>query len=289
MSMKVLRLLGLVNKAIPSCQQRLHPFSSHSVANPKLWNSFDDVSEGGSAVYLHALKFQRPTTINLSDMKWRDIEWIRQLENSVSFIGSVARAPQVLNTKTGRFGVYSQLSVRPTSESKSSSFRVLLLMWDRMAEIAFKHLKQNEFIYVSGCLKSYVKDDGSGNPTVHYKVIVKGLNYVAQHGQSLGYQEYEESESNGGEADLETYNNKIYLWQVFFTNPHVWWDCRKRKVNPRQPDFKHKDTGEGLWLNRNDPPWVKRQLQLFDMKMVEHGLGKHLHSHSRVSTWVYDE
>ncbi|KAL0712032.1 hypothetical protein Bca4012_019010 [Brassica carinata] len=59
----------------------------------------------------------------------------------------------------------------------------------------------------------------------------------------------------------ESYDDKIYLWQVFFANPHEWWDKRKSKTNPRQPDFKHKDTGEALWLDSDVPVWVTRQLE----------------------------
>ncbi|KAL0897311.1 hypothetical protein Bca101_081272 [Brassica carinata] len=62
----------------------------------------------------------------------------------------------------------------------------------------------------------------------------------------------------------ESYDDKIYLWQVFFANPHEWWDKRKSKTNPRQPDFKHKDTGEALWLDSDVPVWVTRQLELYD-------------------------
>jgi len=38
--------------------------------------------------------------------------------------------------------------------------------------------------------------------------------------------------------------------------------------NPKAPDFKHKDTGEALWIDgRSTPPWVKSQLEILDMRM----------------------
>lgn len=38
--------------------------------------------------------------------------------------------------------------------------------------------------------------------------------------------------------------------------------------NPKYPDFKHKDTGEALWVEgRYNPPWVKSQLAILDMRM----------------------
>ncbi|KAF7817526.1 Protein OSB1, mitochondrial [Senna tora] len=80
--------------------------------------------------------------------------------------------------------------------------------------------------------------------------------------------------------------NRLHLWQVFFANPYEWWDNRNCKANPKQPDFRHKDTGEALWLKQYDPPWVKRQLQILDSKMAE---GEPVGRRSRVTTWVYCE
>jgi hypothetical protein len=37
-------------------------------------------------------------------------------------------------------------------------------------------------------------------------------------------------------------------------NTKSYWDNREGKRNPKAPDFKHKQTGEGLWLNQA-PEW----------------------------------
>ncbi|CAM6093772.1 unnamed protein product [Calypogeia fissa] len=51
------------------------------------------------------------------------------------------------------------------------------------------------------------------------------------------------------------------LWREFFADASQWWDNRSEKVNPRYPDFKHKKTGDALWLNgKFKPPWVEAQL-----------------------------
>lgn len=85
---------------------------------------------------------------------------------------------------------------------------------------------------------------------------------------------------------MQSKQNQLYLWQVFFANPNEWWDQRKRKFKPTQPDFRHKYTGEVLWLSKYDPPWVKKQLQLLDSRIAGGGsVGRR----SRVTTWVYDE
>lgn len=67
------------------------------------------------------------------------------------------------------------------------------------------------------------------------------------------------------------------LWQAFFANPSDWWDNRSSKKGPKYPDFKHKLTGEALWIESYvSPTWVKSQLAALDMKAktVRAGGGK---------------
>lgn len=57
------------------------------------------------------------------------------------------------------------------------------------------------------------------------------------------------------------------LWQEYFSNPLEWWDNRTNKTNPGFPDFKHKGTGECLWIEcSSNPPWVKSQLPVLDYR-----------------------
>lgn len=85
----------------------------------------------------------------------------------------------------------------------------------------------------------------------------------------------------GNQSDV----NRLHLWQVFFASPNEWWDQRKNKLNPKLPDFKHRDTGEALWLSKHNPPWVTRQLELLDSKFAGGFAGRR----SRLTSWVYDE
>uniref|UniRef100_A0A5B7C394 Primosome PriB/single-strand DNA-binding n=1 Tax=Davidia involucrata TaxID=16924 RepID=A0A5B7C394_DAVIN len=284
MVMEACRLRTLLRNLASFSLHRLRPFSSSSAAaSPRDWRFFsDDNSEGGSSVYRHALKFQRPSTI----------KWQKQLRNSVRFIGTVDLPLKRINFGSGKLGVHTVLNVK-TSRNSNRPVKILLLMLDEMAEISMKHLKPNDFIYVSGHLGSYTKADGNGKLVTKYKVTVKEINYVMQHGQGSTCQKSEQSESGRGETGLEKYKNRLHLWQVFFASPNEWWDNRKSKrkseINPKHPDFKHKDTGEALWLSTNDPSWIKRQFQLHDSRLAEGGQGEDGSHRSRVSQWVYDE
>ncbi|KAJ7519277.1 hypothetical protein O6H91_20G031400 [Diphasiastrum complanatum] len=51
------------------------------------------------------------------------------------------------------------------------------------------------------------------------------------------------------------------LWKQFFSDTSQWWDHRFDKANSKYPDFKHKETQEGLWIDRwSTPQWVKAKL-----------------------------
>lgn len=50
-------------------------------------------------------------------------------------------------------------------------------------------------------------------------------------------------------------------WALFFGDPSAYWDNRLSKRAPRAPDFKHKTSGEGLWVaSRDTPAWVEGRL-----------------------------
>ncbi|KAI3762896.1 hypothetical protein L1987_53338 [Smallanthus sonchifolius] len=120
-------------------------------------------------------------------------------------------------------------------------------------------------IYVSGYLRSFTRALENGNVILYPKLLVKEINFVANGNQKSNNTEDQE------ESPIEKRRKRLYLWQVFFANPYEWQDLRKRKVNPSRPDFKHKGSGEALWLSPHDPPWVTRQLQLQDSRMGDMG------------------
>lgn len=248
-----------------------------NLKTPSLYDDEASHNGKGSAVYHHTLKHAPPATIS----RWKQRS---HLHNSVSLIGSVVWPVKRMASR--RFGVYTVLKV-----DSPSVLRILLQMWDEIAETAIQHLKPNDYIYVSGSLGWYVKPGLSSNQIMHYKVIVKELNYVKQLDQEetpirvqkssleeLNYiencarqqnsQTVEKIVSDEGRSSSEKHRHRLHLWQVFFSSPREWYDNRKTKKNPRQPDFVHKDTREALWFKVDDPPWIRRQLQLLDSSLA---------------------
>ncbi|XP_057531907.1 protein OSB1, mitochondrial-like [Amaranthus tricolor] len=189
------------------------------------------------------------------------VTWSSRLHNSARFIGTVEYPLKQYNTRNGRLGVYTFLRVK-TSPYSNSSFRILFEMWGELAERVFPHLKPDDFIYISGELGSYTKDI-EGVQKLMYKVTARELNYVKL--DEPGEYVVNSGKNTGGHFDKshpQSYKNRLHLWQLLFASPDEWHDQRRSKTNPKQPDFKHKSTGEALWLSASDPPWVKKQVEL---------------------------
>ncbi|XP_021718734.1 protein OSB3, chloroplastic/mitochondrial-like isoform X2 [Chenopodium quinoa] len=194
------------------------------------------------------------------------VTWSPQLHNSVSFIGTVDFPVKKFASQDDRFGVYTSLRVK-TSPNSDSSFWITLVMWDELAERALLHLKQNDYIYISGELGSYTKAISEGKESLRYKVTAKELNYVKLDELGKLSQRAADPEKETGESSLQKKNNRLHLWQLLFANPNEWYDNRKSKKNPKQPDFKHKSTGEVLWFSERDPPWVKKQVDILNSRL----------------------
>ncbi|XP_042409503.1 protein OSB1, mitochondrial-like isoform X1 [Zingiber officinale] len=232
-----------------------------------------------SIVYKQSM-FRRPSTV--------DRETVYPLRRSCSLIGTVVLAPR----KSDRFCplVYTFLEVEgPSISSTPSKFKILLKMFGRLAEISFKHLKVDDFIYVRGPLSSYEKLNINGQLENMYKVVVKDLNFVYRIGDNKKPTNHdklikEESTAPISFDSAEETMDRLRLWQIFFANPHEWWDNREHKLYPTSPDFRHKDTHECLRLMPNDPPWIQRQLQRYDSSTATQS-DKEDRKYSKVRQW----
>lgn len=67
-----------------------------------------------------------------------------------------------------------------------------------------------------------------------------------------------------------------YLRQLFFINPYEWWDNKRIKMYPMQPDIKHKDTSEAPWLHSDTMDWITRRLELLDLRKRYYDEEKHV-------------
>ncbi|KAG2547324.1 protein OSB2, chloroplastic-like [Panicum virgatum] len=211
-----------------------------------------------------------------------EIPWSRELCNSVRLIGTVGTEVELRQLPSGSAVARGRLAVW---KSATETTWVTLQFWDDLAHVASEHVKKGDRIYVSGRLVSDTVDEGPEKRHVYYKVAVQELNFIESMQPVRLYEPEASQDTPGGRRgdyfdstssstednnrdNISSSRSTEELWQAFFANPLEWWDNRTNKKNPRYPDFKHKHTGEALWIDgRNNPNWVVSQLAVLDSRM----------------------
>lgn len=198
-----------------------------------------------------------------------EIPWSKELTNTVHLIGVVGTPIETKHLPSGKFLAWTRLAVR---KSATHTSWINLTFWDELAHVASQHVEKGQQIYISGRLVSDVVESGDGKQQTYYKVVVQQLNFVERSSPSMSSYDRESNFMTAGKKYGNNSGNNMgsteELWQAFFVSPNEWWDNRKNKKNPKYPDFKHKDTGEALWVEgRYNPPWVKSQLAILDTRM----------------------
>uniref|UniRef100_A0A0A9FFP6 Uncharacterized protein n=1 Tax=Arundo donax TaxID=35708 RepID=A0A0A9FFP6_ARUDO len=64
------------------------------------------------------------------------------------------------------------------------------------------------------------------------------------------------------------------LWRDLVDNPGNWWDNRSDKFTPKHPDFKHKESGNALWIGTKSPQWAISALPSLKFKRASTGSRK---------------
>ncbi|KAF7850637.1 hypothetical protein BT93_L5175 [Corymbia citriodora subsp. variegata] len=194
----------------------------------------------------------------------QEIQWRKELTNSVQLIGIVSTPVEVRDFPSGKVVAWTRLAVR---KSSTDTTWINLTFWDELALTASQHLEKGHQIFVSGRLVSDLVESDEGKQQTFYKVVVQQLNFIERSLSPVTPNDHASSR-NFGSDPVHNNSSTVELWQAFFANPLEWWDNRKNKKNPKYPDFKHKDTGEALWVEgRYNPPWVKSQLAKLDTRM----------------------
>ncbi|KAJ7532581.1 hypothetical protein O6H91_13G010900 [Diphasiastrum complanatum] len=194
-----------------------------------------------------AMDFPRP----------EEIPWQKNLVNNVNLIGLLGKDPEIKYFDTGRICARSSLAVRKSSDFDESPSWFILEFWNELAEVAAHHLKKGHKIHVAGRVVVDIVGGEDQVSKTYVKVIVSNLNYIDL--------PKEGKPKRMGSEDQKLSTEK--LWQAFFLSPGEWWDNRNKKKNPKSPDFKHRSSGEALWIEGwNTPSWVNSQLEALDSK-----------------------
>ncbi|MFS7902132.1 putative primosome PriB/single-strand DNA-binding, nucleic acid-binding protein [Helianthus anomalus] len=206
-----------------------------------------------------------------------EIEWKKELCNSVQLIGTVGTPVEFKQLGSGKVLAWCRLAVK---KSATDTTWINLTFWDEVAHIASQHVEKGQQIYVTGRLVSDTVESDDGKQQTYYKVVVQQLKFVERSSPAAASNDGDFNYNYNSNSNSMTTGKKQKnyaangtgsveeLWQAFFANPVDWWDNRKNKRSPNYPDFKHKDTGEALWVEgRFNPSWVKSQLSILDSRM----------------------
>ncbi|ESW16682.1 hypothetical protein PHAVU_007G176800 [Phaseolus vulgaris] len=224
-----------------------------SVASSPSWRTRRWKGLGTFKCSMTAMSYPKPS----------EIPWQKELCNSVNLIGIVAVPVEIKHLPSGKVVAWTCLSVK---KSVTQTSLISLTFWDDLALVASQHLQKGHQIHVSGRLITDTVESEEGKTNTYYKVVAQQLNFVER---NLSKVPLPDLESDGsGRKVISGSGSVVELWQAFFANPGEWWDNRMTKRNPKAPDFKHKDTGEALWIEgRYTPQWVNSQLEILDARM----------------------
>ncbi|KAB5557509.1 hypothetical protein DKX38_008418 [Salix brachista] len=278
----------LINTKIPTLS--LNALSS-SPKRPHFQRSLKCSADHRDNQYSQAVTHAKPA----------EIQWNKELCNSVHLIGIVGTPVEIKHLPSGKVVAWTRLAVKKSANDTSW---INLTFWDDLAQVASQHVEKGHQIYVSGRLISDSVEIDEGKLQTYYKVVVQQMNFIERNSSRGLYDSDFNNTAAGSKFGNNTANDagsKEERWQAFFSNPSEWWDNRKDKVvvlvnesenactschctlrkfssahsdsmtilclqrNPKYPDFKHKDTGEALWIEgRYNPPWVKSQIAVLD-------------------------
>lgn len=191
------------------------------------------------------------------------VAWSPDIKNRINLIGRAGDKPDIRYLDSGKVVARIGLAVDRPNRNDPDWFDIEV--WDTLAEVVANQVGKGQQIAISGFLKMDAwTDRNSGAKRRVVKVVATDVkNVLPYEGQSQGYGNrggYGNRERGGGGGV-----NVEATWNDLFANPDQYWDNRRTKRNPKAPDFKHKDTGDALWIDsRQTPDWVPASLDKLD-------------------------
>ncbi|KAJ7532424.1 hypothetical protein O6H91_13G002800 [Diphasiastrum complanatum] len=168
------------------------------------------------------------------------------------------QAPQQAASPSSSSLSTSQISSSPASRTKQlweEFFSDPSQWWDTRSDKKnpkfpdFKHKTAKKALWIHNRLNP---------PWVHARLA------AMVEGQQQGQSGSSTPESAGRVVRTEQ------LWKEFFSDPSQWWDNRFIKKSPKYPDFKHKSTHEGLWIEGwLTPDWVKAKMTTMPLVQIQ--------------------
>lgn len=182
-----------------------------------------------------------------------------KVANLVHLVGTVG-VPVQLQTLPN--GMYAAVSVLVQDNTKGlPQFWIPIIFQGDLAQCAACHLKENDLIYITGQLSGDVPTFTIKDAQTKIQVFAHSLSFVQKglekEGQRVSGKHKAASDSS---AELGENSSVLHLWNGLLANPHEWWDNRSSQSYPKSAAFKHKESGQLLWINESTPEWVLSKL-----------------------------
>ncbi|KAL3531907.1 hypothetical protein ACH5RR_005428 [Cinchona calisaya] len=215
-----------------------------------------------------------------------EIPYQAKVANVVNLIGHIKTPIKFQSTPDGKY--FSGAVVSQENDEQDPCFSIPLVFEGDLANVVAAHMKKDDCVYVIGRLSEdplpFVLAESHG---IH--VVVENINFV-QGFEKKAFETERENDDNlkgSRKADVDNVNSepKVFQtslrsagtskdaecvfdsWRDLVRNPNQWRDYREQKfkglVKEKHPDFKHKDDGSPLWLNKA-PKWVFSGLERLD-------------------------
>ncbi|KAI3929254.1 hypothetical protein MKX01_006490 [Papaver californicum] len=177
------------------------------------------------------------------------IPWQSKVANLVSLVGSVSRPIKFQESDDGKFWAGTIISQGETDDS--TAIEIPIIFEGHLAQTAVFHLKEKDLIHIAGHFSEHPPQIYLECGHCIGQVMVCQISFVEETLQAK-----------------ERYYSRLKqvlstCWRDLCENPSRWTDYRKDKLNglvkPKHPDFKHKDSGQPLWLN-TAPEWAISEL-----------------------------
>ncbi|XVF21672.1 hypothetical protein REPUB_Repub12eG0110400 [Reevesia pubescens] len=113
--------------------------------------------------------------LQVSYPKPSEIQWSKDLCNTVHLIGNVGAPVEIKHLPSGKVLAWTRLAVK---KSPTDTTWINLTFWDELANTAYQHVEKGQQIYVCGRLVSDTVDSDDGKQQTYYKIVVQQINFV---------------------------------------------------------------------------------------------------------------
>ncbi|XP_010938617.1 protein OSB3, chloroplastic/mitochondrial [Elaeis guineensis] len=190
-----------------------------------------------------------------------------RVANLVHLVGTVGVPVQLQTLPNGMYAAVSVL-VQENTKKGLPQFWIPIIFQGDLAQCAACYLKENDLIYITGQLSGDAPPFTVKDAQTKIQVLAHSISFVQKEcpekeGQKVSEKHEVASDSS---AELEENSSVLHLWNDLLANPHEWWDNRSSQSYPKSAAFKHKESGQLLWIDESTPEWVLSKLDGLSFK-----------------------